>query len=528
MDDRMDVRTRHGLRPPFLALILPAALWMSALFLACQQPAPPALPVIDAASLEPLIAGRIQQRLDRVTERPSSAEAWGRLGMVLDVHDMASEAVYCYEQAQELDEDDFRWPYLLGVLKRGSHPTESLAHFSRAAQLNDDYAPLHVYLGRAYLLNEQLEKASPAFRRALDLDPRMQRARIGLAKVALAEDSLETARELLEKALTQGVAKGEVHWLLAETFRRLGDGTAALAHFEQAEPLGPLEPMSDPLREELQWNEAMTFEWIQRRSDRLLRQGQPAEAIGQWLEALRESPQSPDLLTGLGRTYALSGQLAEAVSSYREALELDPSNIDAQVLLADALVEQQDVPQAIAAYEKALELDPSQAKARFKLGSLLLASGNDEGLGYLREALRSLEQNPEAHLYFARNLKSARRYREAVGAYRDGLEQFPDDPRLQGGFAWLLATCPDGQIRDGAAAIAWARKSADHALNLPALETLAAAYAEAGDFPAALRTATQAVELLLKNHRGDPSTLQHLEQRLNLYRAQLPYHEPQD
>ncbi len=526
MDDHLTKPARHGRRLSLLSLL--AAFSMSAHHPGCQ-PSPPPLPVVDTANLKPVIAARIQKRLNRVAEDPRSGEAWGRLGMALDAHDLNSQAVYCYEQAQELDADDFRWPYFLGVLKRASHPAESLAHFSTAAQLNEDYAPLYVYIGRAYLLNEQLEQAAPAFQRALDLNPGMQRARIGLAKVALAEGQLEAAREILEEALARGVAEGEVHWMLAETFRRQGDGTAALAHFEQAEPLGPLEPMSDPLRDDLQRTETMTIEWIQRRSDQLLSQGQAGAAVGQWQQALRASPDSPALLTRLGRTYARSGRLAEALSSYREALEFDPSDIDAQILLADALVEQQDVPQAIAAYERALELDPSQAKARFKLGSLLFGSGNvDDGLGYLREAVQGLEQNPEAHLYFAMNLKRARRYREAVEAYREGLERFPDDPRLQGGLAWLLATCPDGEIRDGAAAIAWAQKATSQTLSLPALETLAAAYAEAGDFPAAVSNATRARDMLLESGRGSPAALLLLEQRLKLYQTRLPYREPQD
>jgi hypothetical protein len=84
----------------------------------------------------------------------------------------------------------------------------------------------------------------------------------------------------------------------------------------------------------------------------------------------------------------------------------------------------------------------------------------------------------------------------------DGLQQLrqlaadaPDSPRMLDELAWLLATFPDSNVRDGNEAV----RVAERACNLtnrrvPAfLATLAAAYAEAGDFSRAVASAEEAV-----------------------------------
>ena len=488
------------------------------------QPSLPGPPTVEVEGLAPLLANAIQERRDEVMAHPASAAAWGRLGMVLDVHDIRFQAVQCYERAHQLDADEFRWPYFLGLLTSKSDLDASFSHFLKAARIRDDYAPLFIHIGRGHFENERFEEAARAFERAIQLDAGMHRARLGLAMVALARDEPVRAREILEHARARGAAAGEIHWLLAEAYRRLGDEAASHEHFQLAQPLRVLEPGADPIRETMVRNQGMTLEMIRKRCDHLIGSGQAAAAIEEWQRAARAQPGSADVLAHLGRAHALAGQLEAAVANLRKALELDSRHVDAQVLLADTYV-QQDLGLAVAAYRRALELDPAHAKARFKLGSLLVATdAAEEGLDHLRQAHRALKKDLSAHRHFLLILKNAGRYREAVETYRLALEQFPGDAGLQRGMAWLLATCPDDRVRDGQEALAWARQAAEYAADPRTLETLAAAYAEAGDFQAAVRSATQAKELLLKE--GAISAVGQLDQRLGLYRDRKPYREP--
>ncbi len=67
--------------------------------------------------------------------------------------------------------------------------------------------------------------------------------------------------------------------------------------------------------------------------------------------------------------------------------------------------------------------------------------------------------------------------------------------------AWLLATCPDARVRDGRRAVSLARHALELARAHPDLpETLAAAYAEAGNFELAVHWRTEALEALLMDH----------------------------
>ena len=111
--------------------------------------------------------------------------------------------------------------------------------------------------------------------------------------------------------------------------------------------------------------------------------------------------------------------------------------------------------------------------------------------------------------------------------FRNVLPSSPDDPDLLEGLAWILATAPDAGVRDGKTALELARRAAqltgETAPNV--LDTLAAAYAENGQFSEAVATAERARALAGSQDRSDQ--IQQLELRLDLYRHRQPYREPQ-
>jgi tetratricopeptide (TPR) repeat protein len=86
--------------------------------------------------------------------------------------------------------------------------------------------------------------------------------------------------------------------------------------------------------------------------------------------------------------------------------------------------------------------------------------------------------------------------------------------------AWLRATCPDASIRDGGQAITYAKRAC--ALTAwkrgAPIDTLAASYAEAGDFESAIRYAEQAIRA------GDlsPATMSDVQHHLASFRGRQP------
>jgi Flp pilus assembly protein TadD len=88
--------------------------------------------------------------------------------------------------------------------------------------------------------------------------------------------------------------------------------------------------------------------------------------------------------------------------------------------------------------------------------------------------------------------------------------------------AWLLATSTDPALRDGRSAVRFAEKAVAKVgrKNWSLLDTLAAAYAEAGEFAKAANTQREAIDL-----SPDQKTKDDLTARLKLYESDTPFRE---
>jgi len=118
------------------------------------------------------------------------------------------------------------------------------------------------------------------------------------------------------------------------------------------------------------------------------------------------------------------------------------------------------------------------------------------------------------------------------GDVRGGIEQWeislqlsPDDGNALNNLAWVLATYPTDTIRDGKRAVELAVKATTlPGGNVPiVIRTLAAAYAEAGDFSKAIETGQRALDLATA--QSNTSLLSTLRHEIELYQAHTPYRE---
>jgi len=139
----------------------------------------------------------------------------------------------------------------------------------------------------------------------------------------------------------------------------------------------------------------------------------------------------------------------------------------------------------------------------------------------------AIEKNPKSDAAF--NLRAAIHYRmgDSRAALADHLaahELDPEDVPTLNHLAWLRATCPLDDVRDGAAAVRDASKACELTEHkVPGyLDTLAASHAEAGDFEEAVRWQEKALEIVSADHRADYET------RLELYKAGKPYRDVVD
>ena len=115
--------------------------------------------------------------------------------------------------------------------------------------------------------------------------------------------------------------------------------------------------------------------------------------------------------------------------------------------------------------------------------------------------------------------------REAEENLQAAAQCSPQNADILNNLAWLLATCSDQSIRDGARAVELAERATElfGVAKPPLLDTLAAAYAELGEYDKAIATASYALELSRKANKD--ALAERIEHRLDLYRKQQPYHQ---
>jgi hypothetical protein len=109
--------------------------------------------------------------------------------------------------------------------------------------------------------------------------------------------------------------------------------------------------------------------------------------------------------------------------------------------------------------------------------------------------------------------------------WREGLQLQPNDPPALRRVAWVLATSPDAALRDGAEALAFAVRALELSggKDAQALDALAAAYAEKGQFANATLTARRAQARAAQQNQ--PALARDIAARLALYEAGQPFRD---
>jgi tetratricopeptide (TPR) repeat protein len=232
-----------------------------------------------------------------------------------------------------------------------------------------------------------------------------------------------------------------------------------------------------------------------------------------------------DLALDLGK----QGRYAEAIGQWQLALTLNPDDAGAQSNLGVSLAKAGRPREAIPHLEKALILSPQDAAAHANAGGILAQLGRmEEALPHLRRAVELAPNSAHAHYNLGLALYAGRGdTRGAFAEWRTALHCEPGYVPALRRMAWILATSPDTSIRAGREALEFARKAVQ--LSPPedpeALDTLAAAEAENGQYAESGLTARRALEAATGQH--DQQLAEAIRKRIALYEAGHPFREPQ-
>ncbi len=250
--------------------------------------------------------------------------------------------------------------------------------------------------------------------------------------------------------------------------------------------------------------------------------GRFADMIQPLQEVVAEYPKGLGFRTELATALMHAGKLAEAKEQAQAAIALDPKYHPAHVALGNILQKEERYEEALVEFQKVVELKPEVLLTHTNFVTCLVKLGRtDEALVHARLLVEKKPLKSDYRIGLATLLRQAGRADELRRVLEDGTMQ--PDAGLRVFAAWEFATSPLDGVRDGARAVELCEELLDAGIPRDAdvLDTLAAAYAEAGRFDDAVKTAEEAVDRAKSGQRAELAGA--IESRAALYREKRPF-----
>lgn len=252
-------------------------------------------------------------------------------------------------------------------------------------------------------------------------------------------------------------------------------------------------------------------------------QGEADLGLADFAAALNLAPNYWRALHNRGVTRAQNGQFAEAFDDVCRVIQLNPKFGKAYANRATLYAQAGDMDRALADYQQALQLDPKLTTALVGYARACHLMGQrDESLASFNAAIEQAPQDAQVFCSRGDLLADLGRYDEALADYATAIDLDPQFEHAYRNGAWLLATCPHDDVRDVQGALAGAQKSLQcgYGDRHAALDTLAAAQANAGLFEEAVATMVQAIEVAPEEAQVAYAARMHLYESGRPFRTQ--------
>jgi tetratricopeptide (TPR) repeat protein len=286
------------------------------------------------------------------------------------------------------------------------------------------------------------------------------------------------------------------------------------------------------------------------------------QALAEFSEAIRLDPKDPIAYRNRGLLWQNKKEYDKALDDYNHAIQLDSNHASAYRHRANIWKDKGNYDNAIADYSEAIRINSNDDIAYFNRANIWLAKNEyDHALNDFSESIRvdtkyapayrlrggvwlakkeydkALDDYNEAirldpgyaDVYVNRGSiwGSKKEYSKALADYDEAIRLDPTNVYAQNLHAWLQATCEDAQWRYGKQAVEHAKSACELTKWKDSfyLDTLAAAYAEDGDFELALVWQRKVLNDPDGEKRFGHDGFLAAKRRLALYEAQKPYRE---
>jgi tetratricopeptide (TPR) repeat protein len=261
---------------------------------------------------------------------------------------------------------------------------------------------------------------------------------------------------------------------------------------------------------------------LNRRGEVRAGEGRDAEALTDFEQAIELDPTRWQAWHNRGVSRAMSGEYEGAIADFDRTIELKPNYANAWFNRGELLYEQGDYQAAIEDYNHSIQLNSvdaaafnSRGHAHYRLGEFQKAVDD------YSQAIRIEPSNAAAYTNRGDLYADLGQFDQAARDYRAAIRIDPNMGRAYQSAAWLMATCRDERYRNTELALDAAQKAIeiDGADDFRYLDTLAAAYANAGQFEQAVETEEKAIEL------APDDVVEKYAARLALYKEGRPYRD---
>jgi tetratricopeptide (TPR) repeat protein len=244
------------------------------------------------------------------------------------------------------------------------------------------------------------------------------------------------------------------------------------------------------------------------------------KALADLDQAVRIEPRYAAAYAVRASVWFVKGEFDKAIEAYDQAIKLDPGNAYNYANRGISWQYKGILTKAFADYKKAIQLETNLGLAYQWRGTAWLAAQKyDQAIVDLNEAIRLDPRQAAAFEHRGLAWWCNGHADKAIADFDEAIRLDPRDFMPFRHRAWIWACSPDAKSRDGKRAVESATKACELSnwKDVDALDALAAAYAEIGDFDAAVRCHTAADALV-------PNVIARLIRKLilEMYRAKEP------
>jgi tetratricopeptide (TPR) repeat protein len=293
-------------------------------------------------------------------KRPLSAEVVSVRANVMAAQDKYDDAIRLYRHALWLqsvlaqETVDTRLA-LTQVLLEANQLAEAHEELGLILTLRPNNAVAYRLLGDLYSRQQDIERATEAYRRAFQLDPSQVAVYVALSnQLRQQSGQSDEVLELLKTTASINADEPALFLALGDHWQRAGDVTAAIDAYLTALDKLDSYTLSSPVR---RLPSGQTRAYIYARLARLYEDlGQLAPAMNYYRSAVAAAPDIPWTQVMLGDALRRRNNAKDAESAYLQALLADPAYVNAYVRLAELQYNRGDIAQSNNLYDQALQL----------------------------------------------------------------------------------------------------------------------------------------------------------------------------